>query len=174
MLYCAMHSVHGDGGYVMSWWYGTVWSGMLCCGMVMVMARFTIVARAFRHCSIATFYIVPTVWLPSFWATAFIVWTTQRRIRNRWDRSWWPFWWHGDTHFGSTWWTWWHGETLFGDGMLGLFAIFLFNREVTGQVVYQFVWHLSTFIELTSLNWQSLKIEISNEADHRWQNIWTL
>ena len=138
-------------------WYVEAWSTMVAC--------------AFRHCSIATFYIVPTVWLPSFWATACIVWTTQRRIRNRWDRSWWPFWghgdthfgstwwtwWHGDTHFGSTWWTWWHGETLFGDGMVGLFAIFLFHREVTGQVVYQLVWHLSTFIDKLELtvneNW---------------------
>ena len=121
-------------------WYVEAWSTMVAC--------------AFRHCSIATFYIVPTVWLPSFWATACFVWTTQRRIRNRWDRSWWPFWWHGSTHFGLTWWTWWHGETLFGDGMVGLFAIFLFNREVTGQVVYQFVWHLSTFVDKLDSHWK--------------------
>ena len=123
-----------------------VWSSQFCFGMLIWgKAQFTMVACAFRHCLIATFYIVPTLWLPAFWATAHIVWTTQPRIWNRQDRSWWPLfrlaWGHHCDMvalFRSVWWQggpyWdWHCRTF---------------RPFCLCPIYQLVWHLPTSLKI--------------------------
>ena len=133
------------------------------------------VACAFRHCLIATFYIVPTLWLPAFWATAHIVWTTQPRIWNRQDRSWWPLfrlaWGHHCDMvplFRSAWCryvdmvalfrsVWWQGGPYW-DWHCRTFRLSCLCP------IYQLVWHL-----LTSLtNQMEHKTDLSQ--DSKWQN----